>query len=104
MATYNVDLTPSVRTRNSEGYLDTSVKNGNSIQRTLNCILVVNGTDRKMVGRLADGSTYDDTTFELPVNDIQPGHPTFSQGTPIIVVPNVTEGHPTASQGSGSTI
>ena len=103
MATYNVDLTPSVRIRNSEGYLDTSVKDGRSIQRPFNCTMVVNGVNEKMVGRLADGDTYDDTTYAVVTPNVQAGHPTFNQGTPTISLPNVREGHPTDSTTSGST-
>jgi hypothetical protein len=40
--------------------MDTSILNGKSIQRTFHGLMVVNGSNRKMVGRLADGETFDD--------------------------------------------
>jgi hypothetical protein len=60
MATYNVDLSPSLVNLGTEGSLDTSVTGGNSIQRTVHGILVVDGTDRKIIGRIADGGSFDD--------------------------------------------
>lgn len=104
MATYTVELTPVVRSRGGEGYLDTSVLNGLSIQRTKESILVVNGADRKQLYRLADGETYDDTTFETVVHNVVAGNPNFPAGRPSIVSVNVTVGHPTASSTTGSTI
>lgn len=104
MATYTVKLTPDVVNQASEGNLDTSVLNGVSTQRTMDDIMVVNGSDRKILFRLADGSTYDDTTFETVVNDVPAGNPNFSSGTPVISVDNVTAGHPTASSDTGSTL
>lgn len=104
MATYNVDLTPDLVNQVSEGSLDTSVTNGLSKQRTMECVLVVGEGDRKQLHRLADGETYDDTTFEIVTPDIVPGHPTFNTGSPLISEPNVTVGHPTASVNSGSTL
>jgi len=103
MATYTVNLTPATRNQLSEGYLDNSVKNGRSIQRTMEAVLVVNGPNRKQLYRLADGETYDDTTFETVVHDIQAGHPTFNSGSPVVSSVNVTVGHPTARSDSGST-
>ena len=104
MASYTVQLTPDFVNQSSEGNLDTSVVNGLSSQRTMECVLVVNGSDRKQLHRLADGETYDDTTFEVPVNDVSAGHPTWDSGSPVIDSPNVTIGHPTASSDSGSTV
>jgi hypothetical protein len=104
MATYTVDLTPATRTRTSEGALDTAVVGGNSIQRTKDALLVVNGGNRKQLYRLADGETYDDTTFATAVHNISAGHPTWESGMPVVRSPNVTVGHPTASVGSGSTL
>lgn len=104
MATYTVDLTPSLVNQVSEGSLDTSVSGGASKQRTMECVLVVNGSDRKQLHRLADGETYDDSTFENPTSDVTAGHPTFQSGSPVVSAPNVTVGHPTASVGSGSTV
>ncbi len=66
MANYSVDLTPALRNLGTEGSLDTSIDaNGNSIQRTFHGLLVVNGTDRKMVGKLADGGSFDDVIAEV---------------------------------------
>ena len=104
MASYTVDLTPVVVTVVSEGSLDTSVVGGLSTQRTFNDLLVVNGGDLKMVGRLADGDSYDDTTFETVSYDLPIGNPVFYAGTPVISVDNATVGHPTADSGSGSTL
>ena len=61
MATYTVNLSPTLVNLATEGSLDTAVVNGNSIQRTMHAILVKNNTDYKMVGRLADGGTFTDT-------------------------------------------
>lgn len=104
MAVYTVVLTPEVVTQASEGNLDTSVMGGMSAQRTFNDTMVVNGPNRKMVGRIADGGTYDDTTFEVVVHDVVAGNPVFSSGTPRIANDNVTSGHPTASSDTGSTL
>jgi hypothetical protein len=104
MASYTVKLTPDLVNQASEGNLDTSVVEGLSAQRTKECVLVVNGEDRKQLHRLADGETYDDTTFEVVVNDIPAGHPTWESGTPVVSENNVTVGHPTASSETGSTI
>ena len=104
MATYTVDLTPDVVSQSSEASLDTSVLNGLSLQRTKESLLVVNGTDRKQLYRLADGETYDDTTFETVVANVVAGNPNFAAGTPSIVAVNVTVGHPTASGPPGSTL
>lgn len=61
MADYQVDLTPALRNFATEGGLDDSLdSSGNSIQRTFHGLLVVNGTNRKMVGKLADGGTFND--------------------------------------------
>ena len=65
MANYTVDLTPSLRNFTTEGGLDTAVVNGNSIQRTANMLLVVNGNDRKMVGNRADNGSFNDTVETL---------------------------------------
>lgn len=105
MAVYTVDLTPSLVNQSSEGSLDTTVVNGLSAQRTMESLLVVNGSDRKQLYRLADGETYDDTTFEVPAaSDVSIGNAYFNAGTPVISVDNVTTGHPTASSDTGSTI
>lgn len=104
MAVYTVDLTPSLVNQSSEASLDTSLVGGNSIQRTKECVLVVNGSDRKQLHRLADGETYDDTTFETVVANVSAGHPTWDSGTPVVSEDNVTVGHPTARADSGSTV
>lgn len=103
MATITVDLTPDLVNQVSEGSLDTSVSNGLSVQRTQEAVLVVNGNDRKQLYRLADGETYDNTTFETVVATNQAGHPTFSVGT-AVSRPAITVGHPTALASSGSTV
>ena len=104
MASYTVDLTPSLVNQSSEGSLDDSLVGGLSVQRTVEALLVVNGSDRKMLYRLADGETYNDTTFETVVPNVSAGHPTWDSGTPVISSDNVTVGHPTARTDSGSTI
>lgn len=104
MAVYTVDLTPDVVTQSSEGSLDTSVRNGLSAQRTKESVLVVSGSNRKQLYRLADGETYDDTTFDTVVHDIVAGNPNFESGMPVIEEVNVTIGHPTASSDTGSTL
>jgi hypothetical protein len=65
MASYTVDLTPSLRNFTTEGGLDTAVVNGHSIQRTANMLLVVNGNDRKMVGNRADNGSFNDVVETL---------------------------------------
>lgn len=104
MAVYTVDLTPSLVNQASEGSLDTSVVAGLSLQRTMESLLVVNGSDRKQLYRLADGETYDNTTFETVVPDVSAGHPTWNSGVPVVSSDNVTVGHPTASSSTGSTV
>lgn len=104
MATYTVDLTPSLVNQVSEGSLDTSVSGGVSKQRTMECVLVVNGSDRKQLHRLADGETYNDVVESPAEGGLPIGNPNFDAGTPVVSEPNVTAGHPTASSKSGSTI
>jgi len=65
MATYTVDLSPTLVNLGTEGSLDTSVTGGNSIQRTVHGIMVVSGTDRKFAGRVADGGTFTDTFDDI---------------------------------------
>lgn len=61
MATYTVDLSPALVNLASEGSLDTSRDaNGNSLQRQLFGVFVVDGSDRKMVGIVKDGETFND--------------------------------------------
>jgi hypothetical protein len=65
MTTYTVDLSPVAVNMASDGSMDTSVVNGNSIQRTVNAIMVKNGSDYKMVGRIPDGGTFNDVVETL---------------------------------------
>lgn len=104
MATFTVDLTPALVNQNSEASLDTSVSNGLSAQRTKECVLVVNGSDRKQLYRLADGESYDDAVEVPAASELPIGNPNFDAGTPVVSEDNVTTGHPTASLASGSTL
>lgn len=104
MASFTVQLTPSLVTKVSEGSLDTTVTDGVSAQRTLEDVLVVNGSDRKILYRLKDGSSYDNTTFEVGSTNVSIGNPFFNEGTPVISEDNITVGHPTARSDSGSTL
>jgi hypothetical protein len=68
MSNYTVDLSPPLFTNVAEeGNLDTSLLNGNSTQRTLSMIEVINNNCtppcRKMIS-VHDGDTYNDTTFQ----------------------------------------
>lgn len=60
MATYTVDLSPALVNLGTEGSLDTSVTGGNSIQRQYFGVHVVNSGNRKVVGIVNDGSSFDD--------------------------------------------
>jgi hypothetical protein len=60
MASYTVNLTPALRNFSTEGGLDTTVVDGVSIQRTVNMVMTVDGSDRKMVGNVADGGSFND--------------------------------------------
>lgn len=104
MATYTVKLTPDLVNRFSEGSLDTTVRNGLSAQRTVESLLVVNGSDRKQLYRLADGESYDDEVEVPAASEVTIGNPYFDAGTPVVSEDNVTVGHPTASSNSGSTL
>jgi hypothetical protein len=59
MTTYTVDLSPALVNMATEGGLDTSVYNGNSLQRTV-YVEVHNGNDRKIVA-VKDGDTFTDS-------------------------------------------
>jgi hypothetical protein len=61
MSTYTVTLTPTNVSPSSEGSLDTALVGGLSIQRTMNALMIKNGTDYQMVGQLKDGDTFTDT-------------------------------------------
>lgn len=61
MATYTVDLSPALVNLASEGSLDVvRDANGNSVQRQMFGVWVVNGNDRKMVGIVNDGGSFTD--------------------------------------------
>ena len=103
MATFTVDLTPSLSNTTTEASLDTSVANGFSKQRTFEMTMVKNSSGgRKIVSRIPDGGTYNDVTTYVNLFQNVPGHPTFTSGTAVIRS-SVTSGHPTASS-SGSTL
>lgn len=65
MATYTVGLTPALRNFSTEGGLDTSVVNGVSVQRTVNMLTVVDGSDRKVVVNVVDGGSFTDAVEGL---------------------------------------
>lgn len=103
MATFTVDLTPVLINPTTEASLDTTIVNGLSKQRTFEMTMVKNsGGGRKIVSRIPDGGTYTDVTTYVNLYENDPGHPTFTSGTPVSR-PAVTSGHPTASV-SGSTL
>lgn len=58
MTTYTVNLSPALVNMATEGGLDTSVYNGNSLQRTV-YVEVYSGSDRKIV-EVRDGGTFTD--------------------------------------------
>jgi hypothetical protein len=104
MASFTVNLTPSLVTIATEGSLDTTVVNGLSNQRTFEMTMVKNsGNGRKIVSRIPDGGTYDDVTTYVNLYENDPGHPTFTSGTPVSRSA-ITSGHPTSSSNSGSTL
>ncbi len=59
MPNYEINLQPNLVNLGTEGSLDTSILNGKSIQRTVHGLDVVNGENRKIVGRLSDGDVFD---------------------------------------------
>ena len=63
MTTYILDLSPALVNLASEGSLDTSLYNGNSLQRTA-YLEVTNGNDRKIV-EVRDGASFKDTMQDL---------------------------------------
>jgi hypothetical protein len=63
MTTYTLNLSPALVNLASEGGLDTSLYNGNSLQRTA-YIEVHNGSDRKIV-EVRDGGSFNDTMQTL---------------------------------------
>jgi len=65
MASYTVNLTPALRNYTTEGGLDTSVLNGVSLQRTVNMVMTVDRSDRKVVGNVVDGGSFDDVVQTL---------------------------------------
>lgn len=60
MASYTIQLTPSLVNLATEGSLDTAVVSGVSIQRTAYLETVSSGGDRKVL-ELIDGEAFDDT-------------------------------------------
>lgn len=71
---YTVKLTPDEVNIGTEGYLDTSVVDGVSIQRTMNSMIVKNGDSQKVVGRLKDGDAFDNqieniTDYDFIISD-----------------------------------
>jgi hypothetical protein len=60
MSDYTINLSPNLVNMATEGSMDSSLLNGNSVQRTVNGIMVVKGEDRKIVGRIPDGGQFDD--------------------------------------------
>lgn len=64
MADYAVKLTPNVVNLATEGSLDTTVVGGVSLQRTMDMVLVSN-SGLKMVSRLKDGDTFNNTIATL---------------------------------------
>lgn len=65
MVTYTVALTPVLRNLGTEGGLDTAVVGGVSVQRSVNMVMTVDGSDRKMVVAVADGGSFDDAVQDL---------------------------------------
>ena len=61
MAEFNVDLSPNLINPGTEGSLDTSVQNGNSLQRKLTGVMVEFCGNRKIVGRIDDGGQFNKT-------------------------------------------
>jgi hypothetical protein len=62
---YTVKLTPNEVNVDTEGSLDTSIVNGVSKQRTINCILVQNNNSQKFIVNAKDGSTFDNRIQNL---------------------------------------
>lgn len=70
MADYSLKLTPSIRNIDSEGSLDTSVLNGESIQRTVNILEVVDASgNKKVIGVVKDGQSFDDVVEVVETED-----------------------------------
>lgn len=64
--TATFDCSPQVRNRATEGSLDTELDaNGNSVQRTLNGVLVERNGQYKIIGEIKDGSQYNNTIQTL---------------------------------------
>jgi hypothetical protein len=64
MTNYNIKLTPQLINLATEGGQDSSILNGKSYQRTFNMFEVENAGNRKVIGRVADGGEFNDTTFQ----------------------------------------
>jgi len=72
MKQYNINLSPNLVNLGTEGSLDSSVTNGNSLQRTVNGISVTDENhNTKIVGRLNDGQIFDDSINSIPENTNQ---------------------------------
>ena len=69
MASYQVNLTPKLRNYTTEGGLDTTVVDGVSLQRTVNMVMTVDGSDRKVVGQVVDGGSFNDDVQGLAALD-----------------------------------
>lgn len=66
MATFNVQLVPSEVNIGTESYLDTSVSNGVSKQRTFNVTYTVNSSGVSVMHvNVADGGSFTDTPQTL---------------------------------------
>lgn len=65
MTDFTVKLHPDLVNMTTEGSMDTSIKEGQSIQRTVHGIMIKNGTNRKMVGKLVDGETFNDSVEKI---------------------------------------
>ena len=61
MADFNVDLSPNLVNLGTEGSLDTSIQNGNSLQRKLTGVMVEFCGNQKIVGRIDDGGQFNET-------------------------------------------
>lgn len=63
MASYAVDLSPALVNLSSEGSLDTSLLNGNSIQRTV--YIEVHSSGSRKIAVANDGDSFDDVMQSL---------------------------------------
>jgi len=92
MSNYIVKLTPNVVNLASEGGLDSSLLNGVSLQRTLTDIMVVDDEgNRKKVGRLKDGESFDDVVVK-------------SSSTPIVTTDSASGGYTSNFSAQGTVV